>query len=174
MDYEKLLKQHRKKPLFDVASLPAALSYEKTDIRKIIPQRDPLFFVDRLTGIDLQAGLISGIRTIEPADPVFAGHFPDYPVYPGSFTLEMIGQLSLCMYYFLEGETDLIAEDAEPVAARATRLLGAYFLQPILPGSEVTLLAKKIEYSGFLASAVGQAIVNDTVCCVSAGEVAIL
>jgi 3-hydroxyacyl-[acyl-carrier-protein] dehydratase len=174
MDYEHILRSHRKKPLFDPQSLPVQLCCGKEEIKRIIPQREPVFLVDALMGVDLESGLIAGIRKIDPADPVFAGHFPDYPVYPGSYTLEMIGQLSLCMYYFLEGNTHSIEDHAKPVAARATRILGAYFLQPIPPGSEVTLLAKKIDYSGFLATAVGQAIVDNTVCCVSAGEVAIL
>jgi len=174
MDYEKLLRSYRKKPLFDAGALPGELSCGREEIKKIIPQREPLLFVDGLTGIDNEAGLISGFRYIDPDDPVFAGHFPDFPVYPGSFTLEMIGQLSLCMYYFLEEQTRNIAKDAQPVNARATRVIGASFLEPILPGARVTLLAKKVEYSGFLAVAVGQAIVGNTVCCVSAGEVAIL
>ena len=174
MDNEHILRSHRKKPLFDPRQLPVQLSCGKEEIKRIIPQREPVLLVDALTGIDLESGLISGLRKIDPADPVFTGHFPDYPVYPGSYTLEMIGQLSLCMYYFLEGNTHLIGNEAKPVSARATRILGAYFLMPIPPGAEVTLLAKKIDYTGFLATAVGQAIVGNTVCCVSAGEVAIL
>lgn len=174
MEYEALLRKHRKKPLFDPNMLPSKLNSGVSHIKKIIPQREPLLFIDGLTGIDLDGGLISGFRIIDADDPVFAGHFPEYPVYPGSFTLEMIGQLSLCMYYFLEnGKTD-ISEDAIPVSARATRVVGAHFLEPILPGSNVTLLARKLEYSGFLAVGIGQALVNGKVCCVSVGEVAIL
>jgi 3-hydroxyacyl-[acyl-carrier-protein] dehydratase len=174
MDYDKLLREYRKKPLFDSAALPAEISCNRGDIERIIPQRDPLLFVDELTGLDPAAGRISGRRFIDPDDPVFEGHFPGYPVYPGSFTLEMIGQLSLCLYYFLEGETTEINADAQPVAARATRVIGAYFLEPVPPGADVLLLAQKVEYNGFLAAAVGQAIVDGKVCCVSAGEVAIL
>jgi len=174
VDYEKLLKQYRKKPLFDHTALPVSLGCDRNTIKKIIPQREPLLFVDALTGLDPENESIAGLRVVREEDPVFQGHFPGYPVYPGSFTLEMIGQLSLCMYYFLEGGKTRVEEGAVPVAARATRVLGAYFLEPIAPGSEVVLLAKKVEYTGFLAVAIGQALVNDTVCCVSAGEVAIL
>lgn len=174
MEYDKLLRQHRKKPLFDPEGLPEKLSCDKDEIKRIIPHREPVLFVDTLTGIDPAEGAIAGSRRIDPGDPVFTGHFPGYPVYPGSFTLEMIGQLSLCLYYFLEEQTATIAPEAKPVNVRATRVLGAYFLEPIPPRATVKLLAKKVEYSGFLATAVGQAIVEDKVCCVSAGEVAIL
>jgi 3-hydroxyacyl-[acyl-carrier-protein] dehydratase len=174
MGYEALLKKHRKTLLFDPAAVPVKLECGKDQIKRIIPQREPLLFIDGLTGVNLDEGLISGFRTIDPKDPVFEGHFPGYPVYPGSFTLEMIGQLSLCMYYFLENRRDNIAHDAVPVSARATRVIGAHFLEPILPGSTITLLAKKLEYAGFLAIGIGQALVDDTICCVSVGEVAIL
>lgn len=174
MDYEKLIKQYRKKPLFDSRELPVKLSCDRSSIEKIIPQREPILLVDAVTGLDLERGAVSGLRKIDPADPVFKGHFPDYPVYPGSYTLEMIGQLSLCLYYFLEGNTTNVTKDAVPVSARATRILGAYFLEPILPGATVDLLACKIDYSGYLATGVGQAIVDGRVCCVSVGEVAIL
>ena len=174
MEYDRLLRQYRKKQLFDPAGLSIKLSCGRDKIKRIIPQREPVLFVDELSGLDPEEGAIAGTRTLDAGDPVFDGHFPGYPVYPGSFTLEMIGQLSLCLYYFLEGNTTSVAKDAVPATIRATRVLGAFFLEPILPGSTVILLAKKVEYSGFLATAVGQAIVDGQVCCVSAGEVAIL
>lgn len=174
LDQEKLLKQYRKKPLFEGSGLPIKLSCNRHTIEKIIPQREPILLVDALTGLDLEEGAISGVRNINPADPVFKGHFPDYPVYPGSYTLEMIGQLSLCLHYFLERKTMEVADDAAFVSALATRIWGAYFLEPILPGAKVELLAKKVDYSGYLATAIGQALVNGRVCCVSLGEVAIL
>ena len=92
-------------------------------------------------------------------------------MYPGTLTVEMLGQISLCLYYFITNQTDRIGEDASPPPVRATRILGAYFLEPIKPGDTVTLLAKRMEYDGFMARAVGQAIVNDKISCVTAGEV---
>ena len=34
-------------------------------------------------------------RRIDPDDPIFAGHFPGDPVYPGMLQLEMAGQLGV-------------------------------------------------------------------------------
>ncbi|AHC13854.1 3-hydroxyacyl-ACP dehydratase FabZ family protein [Salinispira pacifica] len=173
-EQETLLKKHRKKPLFDIASLPVSLSYGREDIKKIIPHREPMLFVDRLLGLDREQGLMYGQRYMDPDDPVFQGHFPDAPMYPGNFTIEMIGQLGLCMYYFEEQGRSDIAEQATPVPARATRIAGAHYLKPVEPGKTVTLLAKKLEYDGFFASMIGQALVDGEVAVTVIGEVVIL
>ena len=201
MDYEKLLRQHRKRHIggsvwatggssgsggesfgADGESFGAdgkssslvALDYDRAAIKRIIPHREPFLLVDRLTGLDLEQEMISGERHIDPQDPVFTGHFPDFPLYPGCLEQEMIGQLGLCLHYFLSAETDRIGETAAPVPVRATRVLGAYYLEPILPGARVTLLAKKIEFDGFLARMLGQAIVDEKVACVTVVEVCVL
>jgi 3-hydroxyacyl-[acyl-carrier-protein] dehydratase len=174
VEIDKLLKSYKRKPLTQVEGLPHKLTLERDAIQRIIPQRDPILYVDRLTGVDFEKGIISGERVIDPADPVFHGHFPGYPVYPGSYTVEMIGQLGLCLYYFLENQTTVIAADARPLALRATRILGAVFAEPILPGKTVTLIAQKLESDDLLATAVGQALVDGKVACVSVGEVAFL
>jgi 3-hydroxyacyl-[acyl-carrier-protein] dehydratase len=174
MDAEALLKQYKRKPLASVEGLSHSLAVGRDGIEKILPHRDPILYVDRLTGIDFERGIIAGTRIIDPADPVFRGHFPEFPVYPGSSTVEMIGQLSLCLYYFIENKTTVVAPDARPFPLRATRILGALFQEPILPGMTVTLIAQKLEFDGFLATAVGQAIVNGKIACVSVGEVAFL
>ena len=174
MDTDALLKSFKRKPLAAIEGLSHSLAIGRIDIERILPHRSPVLYVDRLTGVDFERGIIAGERTIDPADPVFRGHFPDYPVYPGTYTVEMIGQLGLCLYHFLENKTTAVAPDAKPQALRATRILGALFQEPILPGMTVTLLAQKLEFDGFLATAVGQAIVGGKIACVSVGEVAFL
>ena len=171
---DKELRRNRKKPLFDSTSIATPVDFPKTDIERIIPHRDPLLFVDHIDGLDIDEGLISGSRTLDPSDPIFKGHFPEVPLYPGNFTLEMIGQLGLCLFYFDQNKTTSIAPDATPVPARATRIMGAYYLEPIPPGAKVQLLAKKIDFDGYFASMIGQALVDGKVAVVTIGEVIIM
>ena len=170
-DYEKLLRSHRKKVIFDPVSLPVRVSYGREAIEKIIPHRDPLLFLDGIDGLDVDTGRITGYREISPEDPVFHGHFPGHPIYPGSYTVEMIGQLGLCLYHFNTVKDTHIENNPVPVGVRATRILGAYFLEPIHPGDRVVLLGEITDSDGFFGRAIGQAVVNGTVCCVSAAEV---
>lgn len=173
-DNEGLLKSFRKKALFDIEILPVKLDYGRDAIEKIIPHRPPLLFVDRLVGYDPAEGLMAGKRFMDPQDPVFAGHFPDFPVYPGNFTIETIGQLGLCMYYFVANKRSDIGSDAAPIQLRATKVGGALFVEPILPGDEVTILAKRISFDGYFAAIIGQAMVRGKVAVVTIGEVMIM
>ncbi len=173
MDYDQLLRRHRKKPLAEPGSLsPLALGRES--IARIIPHREPFLFLDRLTGVDLEQELIEGERTLSEEDPVFRGHFPEYPLYPGSLQLETIGQLGLCLYHFLRARSTRIDAEARPAAVRATRLLGAYYLEPVRPGATLRLLARKVSYDGYFGTVLGQSIAAGSVACVMAMEVCFL
>ncbi len=171
METEKLLKEYRKKALFLSEELPHRELIGRKKIEKILPHRPPMLLIDAVTGLDTEKGLISGERYIDPGDPVFAGHFPRFPVYPGVLEVEMIGQLGLCLYYFVTHNRTTVGEDAQPVDIRATRILGAHYLEPLIPGTTARILARKMDYDGFFGTAVGQIIADGKICCVAAGEV---
>lgn len=168
-----LLRKHRKRLVVEDAALPR-ITIGKCEIERIIPHRDPYLLIDSITGVDHEERTMTGLRAVPPDEPLFRGHFPDYPVYPGTKVVEMIGQLSLCLYYFVRNGTDHVAHDAAPPNVRATRILGAYFLRPIRPGETVVLLARGLDDDGFHARAIGQAVVDGEIACVSAGEVLFL
>ena len=170
MDHDRLLRQHRRKLLVDPQSMATSLDVGTQGIQKIIPHRWPFLLIDRLTAIDLDRQAVVGLRRIDPGESVFEGHFPDYPVYPGTLQVEMIGQLGLCLHYFMNSRKVAIDLDARPVAARATRLIGAYFLEPVRPGDRLVVIAKKLEDDQLRASVIGQTVCDAKVCCVAVGE----
>lgn len=171
---ERLLRSHRKKPLFSPDDLPTHCSFGPEIVMRLLPHRPPLLFVDRITGLDLAEGRISGSRTLPVDDPVFAGHFPGTPVYPGSFQIEMIGQLGLCLHHFHATGTVVPPREELTLSLRATRVLGAYYTAPLIPPAEVTLLGRMISFDGYFARLIGQCLAGGTVTCVCAGEVIFL
>ncbi|MDD5067027.1 MAG: beta-hydroxyacyl-ACP dehydratase [bacterium] len=171
MDHEQLLKKFRKKPLAGKNDFPVKLNLNRDDIKKIIPHREPFLLLDSIIGLDPEKEMIMGKRSIPMDDPVFKGHFPGYPVYPGSLQLEMTGQLGLCLHYFLVHKTSRIMEAAAPSPIRATRIIGAYFQEPLLPGDEAVLIAQKLEYDEFFGTIIGQVICRGKVCSLSISEV---
>jgi len=170
-DPELLLKKYRKKPLALPADFPVKLDYGREDIKKIIPHREPFLLVDSIIGVDLAKALIIGKRFIDPAEPLFKGHFPGFPVYPGALQLEMTGQLGLCLYHFMRNDTLEIKGANEPLNVRATRVLGGHYLAPVLPGKEVLITAMRLEQDDFFGIIIGQVISGDTVCSVSISEI---
>jgi 3-hydroxyacyl-[acyl-carrier-protein] dehydratase len=174
MEYEKILKGFRKKPIATLAGLPESLSFSQTEIKKIIPHRDPFLLLDQLLGLDLEQGIILASRKVGASDPVFRGHFPDLPVYPGSLQLEMIGQAGLCLYHFLTQQSSEVQSNATPIQVRATKILGAHFLEPIGPDKTVQVIAKKLEHETYFGTIVGQILCEGKVCSTAISEVCFL
>ena len=170
MDYQELLKRNRKRPLA-AREVFTALNWGREEIKLILPHREPFLLVDRITGVNFSEESLSGSRELSPEDPIFAGHFPEFPVYPGCLEVEMIGQLGLCLGYFLRERTTTPPPSTVALEVRASRILGATYLEPVLPGKEVTLLARKLEADEYFASVLGQVIVDEKVACVAVCEV---
>jgi len=62
-----------------------------TEIVKYLPHRYPFLLIDRVTDIETGVGL-KAIKNVTINEPVFTGHFPQYPVFPGVLILEAMAQ----------------------------------------------------------------------------------
>lgn len=151
------LKELRKRPLYPDRSA-CAVRYLREDIERILPHRPPLLLVDSIEGVDLERKAIWGTLALRGDDPVFAGHFPGSPVYPGVLQVEAMGQLGLCMAHFLTHETVEVPRDVTPVAVRALKIHHAQYLAPIGPGDVVEIHAAILAEDGMTATSAGQLI----------------
>ncbi len=175
MDSEdNLLKHHRRVPLCNPEALPCRIDYGLSDIKCILPHREPFLLVEYLTGIDLENRIISGEYHLSPELPLFQGHFPDYPVYPGTLQVEAIGQTGLCLVHFMENNATSIGHDATPPNIRATRIKGVYFRSEVKPGDTMTLLARVVEYDAYFGTLLGQVLVSGKVATAALLEVTVL
>jgi 3-hydroxymyristoyl/3-hydroxydecanoyl-(acyl carrier protein) dehydratase len=125
-------------------------------VEHILPHRHPFLFVDAITAIDLDAQAIAGERTIAADDPVFVGHFPGDPIYPGVLQLETMGQLGICLISFLERGTVAPPPSPQALQVRALRIHSAVFLAPIFPGTELTIRASLVSQNDYTAVCAGQ------------------
>lgn len=61
-------------------------------VMKILPHRYPFLMVDKITKIE--GTKISGLKNISVNEPIFQGHFPNHPIFPGVLQLEAIAQVA--------------------------------------------------------------------------------
>lgn len=71
-------------------------------IQKILPQRYPFLFIDRVTEIDKQKGKVTCIKNVTINDYFLRGHFPGQPVMPGAIIIEAMAQASIVLYAVLK------------------------------------------------------------------------
>ena len=71
-----------------------------TEIIKYLPHRYPFLLIDRVTEHE-QGVRLSAIKNVSINEPIFTGHFPQAPIFPGVLILEAMAQ-SCAIFAFRE------------------------------------------------------------------------
>lgn len=61
-------------------------------IRRLMPHRHHMSLLDRVVAYYPEARRMVGIKHVSQNDPIVQGHFPDWPVFPGSLLIEALAQ----------------------------------------------------------------------------------
>ncbi|MDX2361133.1 MAG: bifunctional UDP-3-O-[3-hydroxymyristoyl] N-acetylglucosamine deacetylase/3-hydroxyacyl-ACP dehydratase [Crocinitomicaceae bacterium] len=92
VEFAKVLKNYMKSQAkagrkFDLTKDPL---YDINDIEKMLPHRFPFLMVDKIMEIGEES--IVGVKNITMNEPIFTGHFPGNPVFPGVLQIEAMAQ----------------------------------------------------------------------------------
>lgn len=85
---EQIKKQQSKGKNFDLTKKPL---YTIPEIEKLLPHRFPFLMVDKIMEIGEET--IIGVKNITLNEPIFQGHFPGNPVFPGVLQIEAMAQV---------------------------------------------------------------------------------
>jgi 3-hydroxyacyl-[acyl-carrier-protein] dehydratase len=141
---------------------------ERSEIETLIPHRPPFLWIDRVEELEPGVRCVA-VKFVDPANPVFAGHFPAEPILPGVFLIEAMAQTAGVM---LGSATP----EAVPRSGAGVALLAAVnrfkFLKPVIPGQNLRVETKKLTELGQMACVAGTVWVDGEI--VAKGELSVV
>ncbi len=123
---------------------------------EILPHRYPLLLVDRI--VELEPGKRAlGYKNITFNEPVFTGHFPGNPLFPGVYMIEAMAQLGGAV----------VLEPGE-FSRKVPYLAGidkAKFRRPVVPGDRLMMEVRLEKHKRNIGWVTGEATVDGQLAC---------
>lgn len=134
--------------------------YNVVDIQNILPHRYPFLLVDRITALS-PGEFIEGFKNVSISEPVFQGHFPDHPIYPGVMILEGMAQAGgVLAFKSMDGVSQ------EEIANKVVYFMSidkAKFRIPVTPGDQLVYKINVMKQKGPVWQLEAKAYVDDKV-----------
>ena len=134
--------------------------YNVVDIQNILPHRYPFLLVDRIT--ELTPGTyIEGFKNISISEPIFQGHFPDHPIYPGVMIIEGMAQAGGVLAF-----KSMNVSSQEEIQNKVVYFMSidkAKFRTPVTPGDQLVYKISVMKNKGAVWQLDAKAYVDDKV-----------
>ena len=138
---------------------------ERSEIEAMIPHRAPFLWIDRVEELEPGVRCVA-VKFVDPADPIFAGHFPARPILPGVFLIEAVAQTAGVM----------LGSAGPQASGGGVALLAAVnrfkFLKTVTPGQNLRVETKKLTEVGQMACIGGTVWVDGEI--VASGELSVV
>ncbi len=115
-----------------MAAANVSFPCDQEGVKQLLPHRDPFLWVTRILECDPGKSIVAELD-VSPDLPLFAGHFPGEPVFPGVLIMEALAQAACCCIF---------ADPAREVGiGYFAGIDGGRFRETVLPGDTIRLEA---------------------------------
>lgn len=131
---------------------------EIQEIMALLPHRYPFLMIDRV--LDFTPGeSLTAIKNVTINEPIFTGHFPTMPIFPGVLILEALAQATGILGF------KTVTERAENELYLFAAIDEARFKKPVVPGDQLVLEVKFLKERRNLWKFYGEAKVDGQIVC---------
>ncbi len=127
------------------------------EIQKILPHRYPFLLVDKVTDMEIEKSVVA-YKNVSISEPVFQGHFPGHPIYPGVMILEGMAQAGGILALKSSGLSD---EELQSKVIYFMSIDKAKFRSPVKPGDRLEYRIEILKLRKNLIVLDGKAYVDD-------------
>ena len=132
--------------------------YNVMQIQDILPHRYPFLLVDRIMELE-PSKMITGYKNVSISEPVFQGHFPNHPIYPGVMIIEGMAQAGGVLAFQSASKEE--QEAAKEKVVYFMSIDKCKFRNPVVPGDKLVYKLTVIKNRGAVWHLDGKAYVDD-------------
>ena len=124
------------------------------EILTALPHRYPFLMIDKIIKINGDETAV-GVKNVTFNEPIFQGHFPENPIFPGVLIIEGMAQTAGAI---------VIKHDSNSGKKNIVLMLGvdkAKFRKPVRPGDRLEYRVSVIKQKGAIWMLEGKAFVDD-------------
>jgi len=137
------------------------MTLDVVEIQKILPHRYPFLLIDRV--LEIKSGeFIDAYKNISISEPVFQGHFPEHPIYPGVMIVEGMAQAGGVLAFKSLSEEEQAKTDNKVVYFMS--IDKCKFRNPVKPGDKLEYKISVLKHRGNIWVFKGEAYVDDALC----------
>jgi len=132
------------------------LNWDIEWIMSVLPHRYPILLVDRVLEIEPKKRIVA-IKNVTINEPIFAGHFPGRPVFPGVLLIEGMAQAGGL----------LLLQDIPDRSKKLIYFAGideAKFRRPVVPGDQVRYELEVLRLRSTFSKLKGRVTVDGQLC----------
>ena len=133
-------------------------SLQVQEIMALLPHRYPFLLIDRV--LDFTPGeSLTALKNVTINEPIFTGHFPGMPIFPGVLILEALAQATGILGF------KTVTERAENELYLFAAIDDARFKKPVVPGDTMILEVKFLKERRNMWKFYGEAKVEGQIVC---------